>query len=217
MEKRRVRLEINGVVCGLITEESDAYMEALAKEVGDAMGRILSASPFITREAAAVTAALGYLDDAKKNGRKVLALQERIDELEVEAEIWQEEKVALENAAPNPQEKEKTARLEAENTALVAEVQSLRSLADKVPGLEDENQALREQLENASVKAKAAPQSQLAFFPSSPKNDPPPKESPRETPLESKEPSRKKKRKNPLRFEEEFEQEGFVSFFEKDE
>ena len=33
MEKRRVRLEINGVVCGLITEESDAYMQALAGEV----------------------------------------------------------------------------------------------------------------------------------------------------------------------------------------
>ena len=33
VEKRRVRLEINGVVCGVITQESDAYMETLAEEV----------------------------------------------------------------------------------------------------------------------------------------------------------------------------------------
>ena len=41
MEKRRVRLEINGVVCGLITQESDAYMRSLAEEVGDVMQEIL--------------------------------------------------------------------------------------------------------------------------------------------------------------------------------
>ena len=37
MERRRVRLNINGVVCGLITGESEAYMQALADEVGDMM------------------------------------------------------------------------------------------------------------------------------------------------------------------------------------
>ena len=29
MEKRRVRLEINGVVCGLITQESEGYVVRL--------------------------------------------------------------------------------------------------------------------------------------------------------------------------------------------
>lgn len=66
MEKRRVRLEINGVVIGLITEESDEYVQQLARQVGEQMRAIQAASPYITREAAALTAALGYLDDAKK-------------------------------------------------------------------------------------------------------------------------------------------------------
>ena len=70
MEKRRVRLEINGVVCGLITQESDAYMRSLAEGVGDVMQEILKSSPYITREAAALTVALNYCDDAKKNGQK---------------------------------------------------------------------------------------------------------------------------------------------------
>lgn len=81
MEKRRVRLEINGVVLGVITEESDEYMEALAEEVGDQMQAILDASPFITREAAALTAALGYLDDAKKAEDLALQHMLRADEL----------------------------------------------------------------------------------------------------------------------------------------
>ena len=35
MERRRVRLNINGVVCGLITGESEEYMQLLADEVGE--------------------------------------------------------------------------------------------------------------------------------------------------------------------------------------
>ena len=57
MDKRRVRLNINGVVCGLITGESEEYMQTLADEVGDLMKQVMDASPFITREAAALTAA----------------------------------------------------------------------------------------------------------------------------------------------------------------
>ena len=67
MERRRVRLNINGVVCGLITGESEAYMQALADEVGDMMRQIMSASPFVTREAAALTTALSICDDCHKN------------------------------------------------------------------------------------------------------------------------------------------------------
>ena len=35
---------------------------------------------------------LNYCDDARKNGQKRKQLQERVDELEVEAEVWQEER-----------------------------------------------------------------------------------------------------------------------------
>lgn len=148
MEKRRIRLEINGVVCGLITQESEEYMESLAGEVGRLMQSIQEASPYITREAAALTAALSYCDDAGKNGRQITELQERIDELEVEAELWQEEKVEMEKsggaAAADPALLEKLQRLEQENTALADSAQQAREWKEKAERLEDENNALRE-------------------------------------------------------------------------
>ena len=103
MEKRRVRLEINGVICGLITQESDEYMKSLADEVSEMLEEIQIASPYITREAAALTVALNYCDDARKNGQKRKQLQERVDELEVEAEVWHEERADMVQNGPNPE------------------------------------------------------------------------------------------------------------------
>ena len=145
MEKRRVRLEINGVVCGLITQESDEYMKALAEEVGEMITEIQIASPYITREAAAITAALSYCDDARKNGQKRQELQDRVDELEVEAEIWQEEKEDMLKNGPTPQTKTHIEELERENTALQETAQKARELEEKLTALEDENSALRQQ------------------------------------------------------------------------
>lgn len=143
-----MRLEINGVVCGLITQESEEYMQTLAGEVGEMMKEILAASPFVTREAAALTAALSYCDDAKKNGRKAFELQERVDELEVEAELWQEEKEEVLKNAGNAQADEKLAQritqLEEANTRLEETAQDARQLAEQVSRLEDENAALRQ-------------------------------------------------------------------------
>ena len=65
-----MRLEINGVVCGLITQESDEYMRSLANELEEKLMEVQLASPYITREAAALTVALNYCDDARKNGRR---------------------------------------------------------------------------------------------------------------------------------------------------
>lgn len=145
MEKRRVRLEINGVVCGLITQESDEYMESLAEEVGEMITEIQIASPYITREAAAITAALSYCDDARKNGTKRHELQERVDELEVEAEIWQEEKEDMVNNGPNPQTRAHIEELEQENTRLQEAAQQVEKLRERLTVLEDENGALRQE------------------------------------------------------------------------
>ena len=131
MEKRRVRLEINGVVCGLITQESDDYMKKLAAEVGELMTEIQIASPYITREAAALTVALSYCDDATKNGQRRQQLQERVDELEVEAEIWQEEKADMLKNGPGPETRARIQALEQENTALQ---ESAQELANKING-----------------------------------------------------------------------------------
>lgn len=147
MEKRRVRLEINGVVCGLITQESDEYMRSLAEEVGEMITEIQIASPYITREAAAITAALSYCDDARKNGQKSRQLQERVDELEVEAEVWQEERDDMVQNGPNPQTRARIETLERENTALQEAAQDREELRARLTALEDENAALRQETE----------------------------------------------------------------------
>ena len=150
MEKRRVRLEINGVVCGLITQESDEYMKKLAGEVGELMTEIQIASPYITREAAALTAALSYCDDATKNGQKRQQLQDRVDELEVEAEIWQEEKADMLKNGPTPETRSRIQALEQENTSLQAAAQEAENLREQLTQLRDENEALRQETEQVA-------------------------------------------------------------------
>lgn len=150
MEKRRVRLEINGVVCGLITEESDEYMQTLAGEVGEMMLEVQFASPYITREAAALTVALSYCDDAKKNGQRRQELQDRVDELEVEAEVWQEERDDMLKNGPNPETRARIEALERENTALQETAQEVASLREKAAALEDENAALRQEAQQVA-------------------------------------------------------------------
>ena len=152
MEKRRVRLNINGVVCGVITNESGEYMQTLADEVGGLMGHAMSASPLITREAAALTAALSLCDDYHKTTDRAQALAERVEELEVEAELWQEEKVELLKSAVDTQKDaqlaEKAARLESENGILEENIQRLKVFEEKAAQLEEENAALRQAAEN---------------------------------------------------------------------
>lgn len=160
MEKRRVRLTINGVVCGLITGESEAYMQSLADEVGNLMRQIMTASPFITREAAALTAALSLCDDCHKNGERAAALAEKNEELEVEAELWQEEKVELLKSAVDTQKDaqlaEKAARLESENALLEETVARLKEVELQFQALKDENAALREAAQAPSPTPKEA-------------------------------------------------------------
>ena len=77
MEKKRVRLDICGVSCTLITEESEEYMRALGAEVSKLMSEILSSSPASTVQLAAVTAALSYLDENKQSLKKIRELENR--------------------------------------------------------------------------------------------------------------------------------------------
>ncbi len=202
MEKRRVRLEINGVVCGLITQESDEYMQSLSDEVGKLIGAIQESSPYITREAAALTAALSYCDDLRKKDKEAFALQERVDELEVEAELWQEEKAELGAAPPkqeaSPELEERLRRLEAENTALQEQAGKAEESLRRAQTLEDENAALQRSL--------------LAAQRETPRRDTEPKA---EEKKPKDQPVKRPRRKNPLRYEDGMEQEGFVSFFEK--
>lgn len=292
MEKRRVRLEINGVVCGLITQESDVYMRSLAEEVGDVMQEILKSSPYITREAAALTVALNYCDDAKKNGQKRQQLQDRVDELEVEAEVWHEERADMIQNGPNPETRARMENLERRNSVLQEIAGEVDELRRKVKSLEKEKAALEEQagsptqleplrreveqlreenkrmrqgqgaspeneellaeLEklaaaNAALQREAEEQAALAkkaeqerqtsvaaakraveeakkmvdrarAEAAAAKGELPPQGEEQESPAQEQpdeEQPAAHRRKNPLRHEDEYEQEGFVSFFEK--
>ena len=148
-KRRRVRLEVNGVVCGLITEESEAYMQGLAEEVGALMQEVQAASPFITRESAALTAALSYCDDLKKSSAKAALLQERIDELEVEAELFQEEQAERDKNAPDAAV---LAALEKDNAALAERIKALEAEKQKI---QDENRSLQQAAEESRRKAAA--------------------------------------------------------------
>ena len=125
-------------------------MKKLAAEVGELMTEIQIASPYITREAAALTVALSYCDDATKNGQRRQQLQERVDELEVEAEIWQEEKADMLKNGPGPETRARIQALEQENTALQESAQELDSLREQVTRLRDENAALRQETEQVA-------------------------------------------------------------------
>lgn len=234
MDKRRVRLNINGVVCGLITGESEEYMQALADEVGHLMKQIMDASPFITREAAALTAALSICDDCHKNADLAKRLHERTEELEVEAELWQEEKVELLKSAVDTQKDaqlaekaarlaEKASRLESENTRLEEHLQRLQGVEERAQSLEDENNALRQhakaaagpterelrlEAENRELTGKlAALEERLVQSMKEPA--PAPEPAPAKPPV-------KRRRRNPMRQQPDMEQEGMVSFFQKD-
>lgn len=271
VEKRRIRLEINGVVCGLITEESEEYIRALGDEVGGMMSEIQAASPFITREAAALTVAMSYCDDAKKNGKKAKESAEQAEEFEVELEVLREEMDAARKQAETPPEtdhaaleqlSEKLAQLERENAGLREAVESAREapdtaeLAEKLAQLVKENETLRvagsgkEQPEAAELARKLEELSreetrlkaENEALRRNSRTEPAPDREAVEKLAEENEvlkrrlaaleenrddgrepapgdgengkPRQKRPLKNPLRHDE-FEQQGFVSFFEK--
>ena len=113
MEKRRIRLEIHGAVIGLVTQETDEYMESLAREVEQAVESIHAAAPALTGEAAALTAALGYCDDLHK--RSAPGEDPRVGELTRQIAHLQAE----------------NARLEAENLRLVREKSRLEAAREE--------------------------------------------------------------------------------------
>ena len=155
MEKRRIRLDIDGVVCRLITQEDDRYMEDLAKEIGEQLEETRIVSPYITREAAALTAALNYCDEAKKKGRLNALLKDRVEELEVEKELWLEEKAELKKKAeaqPDLALQQRAQQLEQENTRLAQATQEAERLSRENSRLSEENESMRKVLQQAQQK-----------------------------------------------------------------
>lgn len=181
MEKRRVRLEINGVVCGLITEESDEYMAQLAGEIGETMNQVAAASPFITKESAAVTIALNYLDEAKKALTREQDKKRRIAELE---------KRNLELERQAAQLRKENNRFSDESAALFKQIET---------GMDsEERRRLQERIADLELRLAKAEKAGEAR-----------EENPALPPA-----GQEIKLRNPLRHPE-WEENGFVSFFEK--
>ena len=176
MEKRRVKLNINGVVCGLITAESDEYMEELSKELGDIMKKMLAASPFITREAAALTVALNYCDEARKSEQRMLQMRKKVQEVE---------KTALEIERQSVMLKKENAQLWEETEALLSQTEKADERAERTAL---QQRIVELETENRVLKGNGQMQS----------------------PGDAIKPSLH----NPLRHHE-YDQQGFVSFFEK--
>lgn len=167
MDKRRVRLNINGVVCGLITGESEEYMQTLADEVGDLMKQIMAASPFITREAAALTTALSICDDCHKNTDLARRLAKHAEKLEAETKLWQEEKEKLLKSAADTQKDaqlaekaaqlaETASRLESENTRLEESLSRFQGIEEQARKLKDENSVLRQAVKAGEAASQEA-------------------------------------------------------------
>ena len=110
MSKTRVKLDICGVTCTLITEESEEYMKKLGAEVSKLMSGILSASLSSTVQLAAVTAALSYLDENKQNLKRIKELEalcstttvnnEEVLSLKNEIELLKAENIKLKTEKP---------------------------------------------------------------------------------------------------------------------
>lgn len=189
MGKRRIRLVINGVVCGLKTEESDEYMQSVSDDVGSMMKQILDASPFITREAAALTVALNYCDESKKGDARLLEMRQRVSEMEKRMLEAERKSVALKKE--NSQLWEETGAL-MERDDEIDEIEA-RKYEARIAELEAENQLLNQRIGNSQNESGNGeePGGMVSFS----------------TPPISL--------KNPLRHND-HEQQGFVSFFAKD-
>ena len=219
MEKRRIRLDIHGVVIGLVTQESDEYMETLAREVEQAVEEIHTAAPSLTGEAVALTVALGYCDDLHKRPQlqepeAVAGLAERVRELGAEnARLAQAAKAGAEQEQRVQELTEQLQKLEAENARLAQagkdgteQEQQVRDLTGQLRHLESENARLEaENLRLVQEKSALAQEKEALQHAGSA-----PAPAAQEPPVE-------KHKGNPLRYEDQLDQMGLVSFFEQEQ
>ena len=76
MAKNRVRLNISGVNCTLLTEENEDYVREMAKEVETLLDSMTKAGSNFS--VAAVITALSFLDESKKSNQKLLEVEDKL-------------------------------------------------------------------------------------------------------------------------------------------
>lgn len=78
MATNRIKLEVCGVTCVLLTEESETYMKELCGEAEKLISALLHSSGSVS--VAAVTAALSYLDEKKKTEAERESIRQKDEE-----------------------------------------------------------------------------------------------------------------------------------------
>lgn len=78
MAKNRVRLNISGVNCTLLTEEDEGYVREMAAEVEKLLDSMKDAGSSF--DVAAVITALSFLDDSKKNAGTAEKLKKELSD-----------------------------------------------------------------------------------------------------------------------------------------
>ncbi|MEG1426262.1 MAG: cell division protein ZapA [Oscillospiraceae bacterium] len=131
MAKNRVKLNICGIQCTLLTDESEEYMESLGRAVSKTMESLMPNAAGLER--AAITTALSFCDEAVKlrggcDKEKESAFAEKLRLAQQELGKLREEKAALEK---------KLQRAEAKNTASQAQPQKAEK---KIPQKEKADQ-----------------------------------------------------------------------------
>lgn len=78
MEKRRVRLMVNGMPVSLLTDETDEYMQSLVQQVETEIHQ--AETPYGPAERPIVMAALNLCDQAVRAGKEAQALKKQLEE-----------------------------------------------------------------------------------------------------------------------------------------
>lgn len=120
MAKNRVRLDISGVSCTLLTEEDEAYVKDMAKEVEELLNSMTNAGSSFA--VAAVITALSFLDEKKKNEKTCRETEERLQ--------VREKDVLLAVAEYK--------KLKTENDILTAKLKNLKKELESRPAADEE-------------------------------------------------------------------------------
>ena len=84
MEKVHVKVNICGVECGIVSDESQNYVYSVADEINETIKKIKFSNPGISRALVDILAMMGFCDKNRKLLKEKAELQNLCKELEAE-------------------------------------------------------------------------------------------------------------------------------------
>ncbi len=71
LEKNKVRININGISCNILSDESESYVHSVADEVNDAIQKVKLSNPGLSQSIVNILVMLDFCDRAKKSEYKL--------------------------------------------------------------------------------------------------------------------------------------------------